>query len=189
MSHITWISPYLDIVLDEVSLDAKKILEVGCGYGIFGFILKKTRRDATVEGIEPFDYSLGHYDKLYKMDWKTFFKDNEYDYNVIICNETVEHMEKCDALDFLDQAKSIAPKVIVGTPYQFDQQDAYDGNPYQVHKCVITEKDFHKKGYVTKRLGFSKNGIRYYHEPSIQSKLLRVTPMNIIAVYNKLNSY
>jgi len=46
-SRITWISPYLDIVLDEIPVDVKSILEVGCGSGIFGFIIKKNGNYST----------------------------------------------------------------------------------------------------------------------------------------------
>ena len=183
MKKITWISPYLDIVLDEVPLDSKDILEVGCGSGIFGFILKKTRPDAVIHGVEPFKYPLGHYDFIFRKTWDQFWKDAQ-SYDVIICNETIEHMDKKSALNFLNEARTVANKVIVGTPYQFDQQDPYDDNPYQVHQCVLTEKDFHDNGYETKIISFNdKKGIRAYSNSRL-TDLLGCKKMNIIGVWN-----
>ncbi len=119
VKRITWISPYFDIVLDEVPLDAKRILEVGCGSGIFGFILKKTRPDAFIVGVEPFDYELDHYDYIHRMDWLDYYKYNQKEkFDVIVCNETLEHMPEKEALEFLEDAKRIAKKVIIGTPFK-----------------------------------------------------------------------
>ncbi len=184
MNKITWIDPYLDLVLNEIPVDTKTILEVGCGSGIFGFILKKTR-DAKIVGVEPFAYELDHYDFIYQMTWKKFFKMNQA-FDVLVCNETVEHMEKKDALDFLDEAKTVADKVIITTPHKFDQQPAYDDNPFQVHQCMISKEEFEKNEYGVKQIGFNiKNGIRMYSESTMYSKLLQINPTNLIAIYNK----
>jgi hypothetical protein len=188
--RITWISPYLDIVLDEIPTDSKKILEVGCGSGIFGYILKKTRPDATLHGVEPFDYPLDHYDQIFRMEWVEFIRRNKEKYDVLVCNETVEHMEKKDALEFLENASNITGKAIVGTPYKFDQQPAYDNNPYQVHKSVISVKEFKKCGYEPRIIGFSdkhgKTRMVYSPEKKLYPAILGMIPTNIIAI--KLNS-
>lgn len=189
MDKITWIDPYLDLVLKQVPLDAKSILEVGCGSGIFGFILKKTR-DSKVDGIEPFGYDLNHYDHIIRSDWKSFYRSTTHKYDVLVSNETIEHMKKNDAIWFLHEAKSIADKVIITTPYTFDQQPAYDDNPLQVHQCVITKEDFEKEGYTVRIIGLKENEsghTRILYNPShkLFAKLMGVTPMNIMGVWNK----
>ncbi len=176
----------MDLVLDEIPIDAKRILEVGCGSGIFGFILKKTRT-AVILGVEPFEYELGHYDYIYDMTWTEWFEKtsiSEKSFDVIVCNETIEHMEKRDALRFLDEVKTRANKIIIGTPYKWDQQEAYDNNSYQVHKCVISKEEFEDHGYDVKQVGVNlKNGIRMYSKSTRYSKVLNINPTNLIAIY------
>jgi hypothetical protein len=187
--RITWIDPYLDILLDKIPIDSKSILEVGCGSGIFGFILKKTR-SARVEGIEPFKgYELNHYDHIYRCEWKDFDKIGK-NFDVAVSNETIEHMEKEDALSFLQQVKTVANKVIITTPYKFDQQPAFDDNPYQIHKSVISQKDYEKEGYKVKIIGkMLVKGIstRTYYDPklSIIAKIMGNTSTNIMGIWEK----
>lgn len=191
MDRITWIDPYFDIVLSHIPTDTKTIMEVGCGSGIFGFILKKTRPDAMLDGVEPFGYDLSHYDSIFRGTWKQYLKNTTGKHDVLVANETVEHMEKNDALDFLYESCEVAGKVIIVTPYKFDQQPAYDDNPYQIHRCVITVDEFEQAGFATKLIGFSnRKNIEgrhvYSHTIKHWPRILGITPTNIIAT--KLNS-
>jgi hypothetical protein len=191
LNRITWISPYLDVVLDEIPICSRNILEVGCGSGIFGYILKKTRPFSNIQGIEPFRYDLPHYDFLWRTTWKQYIttkrnNDIPNHFDVLVCNETIEHMEKNNALSFLSEVKTISDKIIIVTPYKFEQQSPYDNNEYQIHRCVMTLNDFKSEGYTVKLIGFNnKNGIRMIYNPSIYSKMLKITPTNIMAIYDK----
>lgn len=197
MDKITWISPYLDLVLDEIPTDSKNILEVGCGSGIFGFILKKTR-DVQLQGVEPFGYDLSHYDHLWRSTWKQYHRTSKgygvpNHFDVLVCNETVEHMEKNDALSFLHEAKQSADKVIIVTPYKFDEQPAYDDNEYQKHMCAVSTDDFESEGYTVKLIGHSNrkgfdSRILYTPQTNMITKLIGVTPTNIMAVWENLTS-
>ncbi len=146
---ITWIQPYYDLLLDHIPLKAETIIDVGSGYGIFGYIISKARDVKRLIAIEPFNYSNSHYDEVFKMTWKEWHEKhpNTISIDVIVCTETIEHMSKSNALLFLKQAKEKARKVIITTPYEFAEQEPYDGNEFQLHKCVITDKDLKKLGY------------------------------------------
>ncbi len=147
---ITWIQPYYHLLLQMIPNDTKTLLDVGAGYGIFGYIIKKTRNLSRLDAVEPFYTDLPHYDNVYKTIWKDAKFDISYD--VLVATEVIEHMEKTDALKFLEDCKKVANHVIIATPKKFESQNAYDKNEYQTHKCVISKKEFKKAGYTTNKM-------------------------------------
>lgn len=155
---ITWIQPYYHKILEYVPRGTKTVLDVGAGYGIFGYILKKTRNLERLDAIEPFYDDLTHYDNVVKATWKNTVLDIFYD--VIVATEVIEHMERDDALEFLDDVRNYGKKIIIATPKNFESQKEYDGNPYQSHKCVVTRDDFESKGYSVFELENNIIGVR-----------------------------
>lgn len=150
---ITWIQPYYDILLNSVPLDTESLIDVGSGYGVFGYILSKARDIKRLISIEPFDYSTDHYNEHHKMTWQEYYKTDPDLVDVIVSTEMIEHMKKDDALLFLDQAKKKANTVIIATPYKYEEQSPYDGNKFQVHQSLITPDDFLKHGYAVSFMG------------------------------------
>ena len=187
MNKITWIQPYYDLVLNKIPVDAKSILDVGSGYGIFGFIMEKAR-GAVVSSIEPFEYDTSHYNYTYRMTWQQWYNDTikkQNKFDVIVSTEMIEHMTHEDAMAFLDTARLRADKVIVATPYEFEEQDAYDDNEFQVHRCKVTVEDFIRHEYKVQLLGtFRFKGMTarvLYHPKWINIlRLIGVKPTNII---------
>jgi len=145
MADITWVQPYYHIILDLIPRESKTILDVGAGYGIFGYILKKTRA-AIITSIEPFYNDLPH-DINYKITWDAWLSNHAQYHDVVVATEFIEHLEKSRALHFLEDVKKICNKSIIATPLEFEEQPTYDGNLRQIHQCLITEKDFMDKGY------------------------------------------
>lgn len=192
---ITWIQPYYDLILNEIPLNASKIIDVGAGYGIFGFILKKSR-ECEIHAVEPFDYDLTHYDMSFKNTWSRYFAvvDKRKHFDVLVSTEMIEHLPHKEAVAFITEAKQISNKVIIATPYQWEQQDAYDGNEYQIHQSHLLVSDFIKHGYNVHLLGtITVKGLvgRIYFHPKWLKilKLIGVKPTNIIAVWSEnLNS-
>ena len=162
MKDITWIQPYYHLILDRVPRDATTFLDVGAGSGIFGFILTRTRNVEQLDAIEPFSYELDHFNHVFRMSWKDWYDEQSSTYDVLISTECIEHMNKEDALRFLDQAKDIAKNIVIATPRKFEEQKPYDGNDYQIHRCVISEAEFIEKGYKT--LLFNDSIIAHYGE-------------------------
>lgn len=144
MTDITWIQPYYHILLGYIP-NCKTVIDVGAGYGIFGYIIRKTRDLERFDAIEPFYTDLAHYDNVYHSTWKDTVLDIKYD--MLVATEVIEHMEKEDAIQFLDDVKLYANKILIATPKEYEQQPEYDGNPLQIHKCVITREDFIQHGY------------------------------------------
>ena len=188
---ITWIQPYYDLILYHVPIDTESLIDVGSGYGVFGYILSKARDIKRLISIEPFDYTTSHYNEQHKMTWGEYYKTDPDPVDVIVSTEMIEHLTKEDALLFLQQVKKKAKTVIIATPFKFSDQDAYDDNDYQKHKCVLTVKDFEDHGYKVSLMGVW-GGIasryfatRFYYNIKISTvlKLLGVKPSNIIGVW------
>ena len=145
---ITWIQPYYHVLLGYIPLDVNTVLDVGAGYGIFGYIIQKTRR-CTISSIEPFYEDLPHNGVHYKMTWEEWYAGWKKHYDVLVATELVEHLPPLEALLFLQQAKEVADRIIIGTPIKFEEQPPYDGNEYQKHLSVISEAQFKELGYTT----------------------------------------
>ncbi len=145
LPDINFLTPYLPVLLDRIPLTARTFLEVGPGYGLFGYIIKKTRNPIVLDAIEPFYDDLPFYNNIQKCLWKDAIIDFKYD--VIIATEVIEHMTHEEAINFLTEAKEKSKMVIIGTPINFVRSHAWDGNPYQYHQCVLVEEDFKKLDY------------------------------------------
>ena len=139
MTGITWIQPYYDLVLNMIPKDTKTILDVGSGYGIFGYILRKSRDLDLLVSLDPFHYFHGHYDKSYITTWKDYYQNHSQYTDVLVSTEMIEHLPKSEALTFLNEAKVSTQHVIIATPFEFTNQESYDNNEYQRHRCNVTD--------------------------------------------------
>jgi len=137
----------------------KRILDVGCGFGRYGFlcrefldiwasdepyIYKKTR----IEAIEVFDSYIGHiqngiYNYIYTMD-ASITPWNIGEYDLIIMSDVLEHMEK--PLVVLEYAMSISKLVYVKTPIKMREQKAVYGNEFEKHLSYITIDSLRERG-------------------------------------------
>jgi len=186
MNSITWIQPYYDLILNMIPLEANNILDVGAGYGVFGGIVKKAR-NVSLHAVEPFlNYDLNHYDYVSNITWGQFYKITDTKYDVLVSTEMIEHLPKPEAMEFLSESQKVANKVIIATPYHWEEQEAYDDNEYQVHQCIMTVKDFTNNGYKVSLLGtIAKKGLTgriLFHPKWLKVlKIIGVKPTNIIA--------
>lgn len=74
------------------------------------------------------------------------FKDSSFD--VVVALQVIEHMHKEEALIAIKQMERIAKKkVILSTPRGVYPQEAYDGNPYQVHESTWDIGEIESLGY------------------------------------------
>lgn len=193
IEKITWISPYFDLVLNEIPKETKSLLDVGAGNGIFGLIVKKTRNLDKIDCVEPFNYDLHHFDTIYKQTWSTYWAENnsKSQYDVIICLETIEHMTKDKVEEFLYEARQMAKKIIIVTPYYFQQQNTYDGNELQKHQSLVTIDDLKSHGYkirligtwkITKLLSFR---VFYHYKLKTLLRIFGIKPTNIMGIFDK----
>jgi SAM-dependent methyltransferase len=90
--------PYIDGSRAEmirfIPPSANRILDVGCAYGGFGALVKKTRPDAVVIGVEPSEKAAATAStRLDKVTCGTFPDDAEdHDFDCIVFNDVLEHV-------------------------------------------------------------------------------------------------
>ena len=162
MTDITWPDKFLHILLQPnfIPLKVRFALDVGCGRGIIGALLRIYRDPERIVGIDSFRPSidfvkkLGIYDVVIEQDIsKAPIPYDDKSFDLVLCMEVIEHLEKNEGLKLLDELTRVGRRVIVSTPVAYFQQPMYDGNPYQVHKSHYSMKELEKKGFEVHGVG------------------------------------
>jgi 2-polyprenyl-3-methyl-5-hydroxy-6-metoxy-1,4-benzoquinol methylase len=145
-------------VLNEVGEVAnRKILDVGCGRGIWGFLIKEKSDDSYTIGVDIYRpyvaFSNRHkvYDDIVLADIRYLpFMDNIFD--IVLCCEVVEHLQKKDAIHLLDEIEKKGYKIVVSTPngFKFTGKVAVS---VEAHVSGWDATYFRNKGYAVKGVG------------------------------------
>ncbi|MEK7550211.1 MAG: class I SAM-dependent methyltransferase [Patescibacteria group bacterium] len=140
-------------------LIGKTILDVGCGRGLNGSLIRATRdwSGAKLIGMDintaclDFCRHFNIYDKLVHAGLpKLPFKDKSIDF--LICTEVIEHLKKKDGLILLREIDRVCKgRAIVSTPNLFF--DTLHGEKEDEHKSIWKVSDFKKFGYSVYGLG------------------------------------
>jgi SAM-dependent methyltransferase len=144
----------------NVPMSVDSLLDVGCGTGSLGFILKtnwdrKIKRLVGIDISEPFIQEckkLGVYDEVFVYDLNKLplpFKHKEFEVTVLV--DTLEHLEKDVGWELLEELERITySKILITTnKYWLEAKEISETmrNPYLMHKSLWTEKDFAFFGY------------------------------------------
>ena len=154
MSNILHLPALIHLVC---ALNPKKVLDVGIGMGTYGFLLRqhldisRDRLDprewkTSIHGIEIFpgyknpvwDYA---YDKVEVADIRVILNElGQYD--VVICNDVLEHLKKDDARSVIQCLLKHSPVLISTTPNREYPQGIRAGNEAERHLSLLVETDF-----------------------------------------------
>ena len=157
------IRPYLiftalNTVCRSLHTNALSILDVGCGkgepmkfinrnksfYAVGLDVFKPYLRDCKKRGIHN-DYILCDVKRL---------PLSERSFDVVLCTEVLEHLERRHGEELLQFMEKTARKqVIIATPVGEYKQLAYDGNPYQEHRWVWSPTEINRFGYEVRGVG------------------------------------
>lgn len=153
----------MELELLEELKDCRTVLDLGCG----AYSPVRECSHLITVGVDIWDECLeetkrrGIHDNYIKADVRYLhFEPKSFD--AVLLLELVEHLDKEDGERLIKSAELWArKKLIVSTPNGFLWEDAFDGNPYQVHKSGWTVEDFLRLGFeVRGRLGW--NPLRGY---------------------------
>lgn len=165
-----WTHPALPRFFDTscIPLDTRSVLDVGCGKGTMGAMLRLYRHLKRIVGIDVCDEYLdfvradGAYSDLIRLDLaksKLPFADAEFD--VVLCIDVLEHMELNEAMALVAEMERVGKHVVISTGGKPTPQDDFDDNPYQQHRCAPNHRLFRKRGYHIEGTGpfaFTLNG-------------------------------
>lgn len=167
----------LNTVWRHLDATNKTMLDVGCGKGRpLKFINRKDNYFAV--GFDAFKPYLSECqkDKIHgafvRGDVRFLpFADRSFD--IVICLEVLEHLERTDGQKLLQELERVAVKqVILSTPVGKYQQGVFDGNPYQGHKYIWSPAEMKEKGYKVKGAGLrnlgGKAGVESRHSLPVQ---------------------
>jgi len=148
------ISPILSVMR---GLEPKRILDVGCGFGKYGVLLREyfdiwqERLDPAqwqlhLEGIEAFErYHNPIHDYVYN---KVHFGEAQGvvgglgKFDVVLIADVIEHLEEAEAVALTRDCLAHAPVLIVSTPREFYPQGDLCDNQYEVHRNTFTRAHF-----------------------------------------------
>lgn len=149
-------------VLSNALRDATSVLDVGCGKESPLRNIKKTFRSVGVDihnqsilkskkGRIHDTYIIGDVIKI-----KNYVKPKSFD--VVLALDLIEHLTKKEGFQIIADMEQIATKrVIIMTPNGYYHQDAFEGNPHQVHQSGWDMSDFSKLGYTV----YGLRGLRW----------------------------
>jgi SAM-dependent methyltransferase len=181
-------------------IDGSAILDVGCGYGKWGYLLKTDywytksgRRKSALKHFVGVDVYARYlklvkhhriYDDVVLCDAR-YLPFMEKAFNTVLILEVVEHLPKHEGAKILREAEQIADNlVIVSTPAYFIRQKDRDRNVFQKHLSKWTINDFAEVGYSIVLGSFPLERIYNY----LQYFFLKLThvspqyPVSLIAV-------
>lgn len=141
------------------NIKGRRILDIGCGYGKWGFLARKYLypQDIYLVGLDAFEphvHSLkaaGIYNGLSVAKAASLpFGDKSFD-SVVAC-EVLEHMTHLEGLQFVEEVKRVAKDYFVITTPNFScirgGSMTLDGfNEYEAHKYNYTYKEFSSLGF------------------------------------------
>ncbi len=133
VSHNTNVSYAVDKMLE---LRPETTLDIGAGAGKYGHLSRVvdpyTKVDA-LEVWEPYikEFNLKSlYDKVIKVDVREY---NDFNYDLVIMGDILEHMEKEDAINLWNKVAVQAKAAILSIPICHMPQGHVHGNPYEEH--------------------------------------------------------
>jgi 2-polyprenyl-3-methyl-5-hydroxy-6-metoxy-1,4-benzoquinol methylase len=127
----------------------RKILDVGCGYGKYGVLLREyVEGHPSVDGVEAWEPYVephklrGIYDNLYVEDVCGLSQEILDQYDMVVMGDVIEHIGKHQALELLSRIKGW---VVIATP--FDHFHTDEGlPPTEAHISHWTTEDWINTG-------------------------------------------
>lgn len=141
------------------NLSGMKVLDLGCGKGSLGLLLRQARGGlhAHLTGAEIFQPNIDFvrrfniYDEILEGDITE--KDQWPEFDLVVACEILEHLPRDAGEQLLARLEEGTEKVIVSTPNGRDLRGPIGGNPAEAHLSVWNVADFKTRGYEVKGVG------------------------------------
>jgi hypothetical protein len=149
----------LNEIVDLVSLtDPNKLLDIGIGFGKFGFLAREylelwkeggeynkwTRQIDGIEAFEPYLTPIHKfiYNNIFIGDALNIIPGLTEKYDLILMIDVFEHFSLSDGLKLLEECRKHGRNILISVPIDMSAQEAVFDNPYETHKYPWKPKDF-----------------------------------------------
>lgn len=135
--------------------DPSSIMDVGCGFGKYGFLARENlevrherydREDwkVRIDCLEIFPRYITEmhkyiYDNIIMVDIRKY---DVKGYDLVILGDIIEHLNKEDAVALIDRLYENNLNILISTPDGFMEQGEFLGNPHEEHLSGWDEEDF-----------------------------------------------
>ena len=130
------------------------VLDVGAGYGKYGLLAREFGGAQRVDAIDANPPRFDVYDHVYLGDLRrldALLPSDAPRYDLAMFIDVIEHLDKPDALAFLDRLVVRARRVLITTPWGFRPQEIA-GMPWETHRSGWLPWEFGAR-YRVRRLG------------------------------------
>ena len=154
-SHLRQLNEIMELI---VVTDPKSVLDVGVGFGKYGFLSREYlelgdgREEYSdwkrqIDGIEIFDGYLTPvhdfvYNHIYIGNATEIIPALKAEYDLILLIDILEHFSYEEGVKLLNDCQKIARNILVSTPKSLVRRQSSFGNPFEAHKFQWRKKHF-----------------------------------------------
>jgi len=147
------------------SLNPKSVLDIGCGFGKYGMLMREYLEiwqdrlhpdtwETKIFGIDAFENYRNPiwefaYNQVYIGDAELILPTLE-SFDLILIADVIEHFEKDNAVNLVSKCLEKSKVVLISTPREFYAQGDSFGNKHEVHRCLFQVDDLPKDSHVIK---------------------------------------
>jgi 2-polyprenyl-3-methyl-5-hydroxy-6-metoxy-1,4-benzoquinol methylase len=163
---------FLDPIVIRLLL-GDSVLDVGCGYGRWGSLIRSNFWEAslaappTVDGIDAFGPNVDMCLKqgCYRKVWQHVLPQSiEGKWDTVLACEVIEHVPQADVdRSFAVLEASAQRRIIISTPnfpdYRPGGETLTGINDYEAHRSYVSRDEFSRRGYTIVGAGFGNQSI------------------------------
>jgi cyclopropane fatty-acyl-phospholipid synthase-like methyltransferase len=154
-SHYFQLNEIVDLIILTKPM---KVLDIGVGFGKYGFLAREylelwkdggeyQKWDSQIDGIEAFE---SYITPVHKFIYNTIFIGNALDilpslqdkYDLILMIDVFEHFTFEEGTRLLEECRKKGKNILISVPLSMFAQEAVYGNLFETHKYAWKRKDF-----------------------------------------------
>lgn len=141
-------------------LNPKSLLDVGCGWGKYGFLSREylmgmywDKNTVLIEAVEGYEKNINLlqreiYNNVYICNAMDFVKYLKREYDLILIIDVFEHLSKEDGIKIIKKLREKTRNLLISIPRYVTVQKGYydDDSKFEEHRAFWTRKMFKKFG-------------------------------------------
>jgi hypothetical protein len=154
-SHFLQINEIVEVI---VTTNPEKVLDIGIGFGKYGFLAREylelwddeqpyAQWKRRIDGIEAFEKYItpiqkSVYDTIYTGNALEVVEKLDTEYDLVLLIDVLEHFDHEDGLKLLQELVNRHRNILISTPFDIGVQEDIFDNPYEIHRFQWRKKHF-----------------------------------------------